>query len=71
MSLVPAGLRDSPEFIAGRKADASRGKTLLLRHIESGESIPRGSFPKGSAALLARPLTERIKAGKERGETER
>jgi len=25
----------------------------------------------GSAALLARPLTERIKAGKERGETER
>ena len=46
MSLVPAGLRDLPEFIAGRKADASRGKTLLLRHIESGESIPRGSLPE-------------------------
>ena len=28
-------------------------------------------FRKGSAALLARPLAERIKAGKERGETER
>ena len=71
MSLVPAGLRDSPEFIAGRKADAIRGKTLLLRHIESGESIPRGSLPERQRCPFGTAPTERIKAGKERGETER
>ncbi len=45
------GSSDSPEFIAESKADASRGKTLLLRHIESRESIPRPWFTPRKAAL--------------------
>ena len=65
MSLVPAGLRNSPEFIAGLKADASRGETLLLRHIESGESIPpRVSLPERQRSPLARPHNRAYQGGK-------
>jgi hypothetical protein len=41
------GSRES-EFIAEWRAEASRSKTLSIRHIESGESMPKVHLRQGT-----------------------